>query len=141
MADKCTSEESQLIQECSPVDVLPDILNDVPDLAFAYTDDGRFLFINTTAAQFLAVRPIDVIGKHWSDLGYSPEVFEPLIGRVAVVAGTGRSEHHRFTTTIRRGSRTFDMSLTPLWSEDGNVLAVLAIAHDISEFFRPRAVV
>ena len=110
---------------------------DVPDLVIAYTSDGRYLFLNRAASEFLHANPIDVIGRHWSDLGYSAEVMEPLCGHVAEVANTGEAEHHRFTATSRLGSRTFDMSLTPLWSDEGNVLAVLAIAHDISEFFRP----
>jgi len=125
------------MRESSPLDVLNDVLIDVPDLVFAYTSDGRYLFLNQAAAEFLHARPIDLIGRHWSDLGYSAEVMEPLCGRIAAVASTGEAEHHRFTATSRRASRTFDMSLTPLWSDEGNVLAVLAIAHDISEFFRP----
>jgi len=30
------------------------------------------------------------------------------------------------------------MALTPMWSDEGNVLAVLAVAHDITEFFPDR---
>lgn len=119
----------------SPIDVLPDILMDVPDLVFAYTVDGRYLFINSAAAEFLNAKPMDVIGAHWRDLGYPSEVMVPLAQRVATVGNTGKAEHYRFTSSPLRGLRTFDMSLTPLWSEVGNVLAVLAIAHDISEFF------
>ena len=125
------------MRESTPLDVLNDVLVDVPDLIFAYTSDGRYLFLNHAASEFLHAKPIDVIGCHWSDLGYSAEVMEPLCGHVAEVASTGEAERHRFTATSKRYSRTFDISLTPLWSEEGNVLAVLAIAHDISEFFRP----
>jgi PAS domain S-box-containing protein len=125
------------MQGCSPLDVLSDILMDVPDIVFAYTHDGRYLFINTAAAEFLGANPIDVIGCHWRDLGYPAEVMEPLTQSVGSVAATGRPAYHRFRTSPMRGSRMLDMSLTPLWSEEGNVLAVLAIAHDISEFFPP----
>jgi PAS domain S-box-containing protein len=123
------------MQDCSPLDVLSLVLIDVPELVFAYTYDGRYLFVNKAAAEFMDVRPIDVIGRHWSDLGYAPEVMEPVTERLAAVAATGRAERKRFSASHRRGSRTFDMSLTPLWSDEGNELAVLAIAHDISEFF------
>jgi PAS domain S-box-containing protein len=119
----------------SPVDVLPEILMDVPELVFAYARDGRYLFINEAAAEFLNADPMSVVGSHWRDLGYSPDVMLPLTRRVEAVASTGSAEHYRFVSSPERGLRTFDMSLTPMWSEQGNVLGVLAIAHDISEFF------
>jgi PAS domain S-box-containing protein len=122
------------LRNWSPIDVLPEILMDVPDMVFAYTRDVRYLFVNAAAADFLNADPSDVIGRHWRDLGYPPAVMLPLTLRVEAVASTGEAEYHRFTSTPERGLRTFDMSLTPLWSEQGNVLAVLAIAHDISEF-------
>jgi len=127
------------MQGWSPLDVLPDIFMNVPDLVFAYTHDGRYLFVNEAAAEFLNAEPMDVIGSHWHDLGYSAEVMLPLTMRVSSVASTGKPEHYRLTTTPEKGLRTLDMSLTPLWSDSGNVLAVLAIAHDISEFFRTHA--
>lgn len=130
------------MRDWTPIDVLPEILNDVPDLVFAYTADGRYLFINHAASRFLGAKPIDVIGRHWSELGYSAAVMGPLTERLDAVARTGRPEHHRVVTSPERGERVLDMALTPLWSEEGHVLAILAIAHDISEFFAtpPRAV-
>lgn len=122
----------------SPIDMLQEVLMDVPDLVFAFTDDGRYLFVNHAAAEFLGAKPCDVIGMHWRDLGYSSEIMAPFTKRVEEVARTGDAQYHRVTSTPERGRRTFDFSLTPLWSEQGHVLAVLAIAHDISEFFPER---
>lgn len=118
-----------------PLDVVPEILADIPDLVFVYACDGRYLYINAAASAFLDTDPLDVIGYHWRELGYSPDVMLPLTQRVATVAESGTPEHYRVTSSRERGLKTFDMSLTPLWSEEGRVLAVLAIAHDISEFF------
>ena len=67
----------------SPIDVLPEILMDVPDLVFAYTCDGRYLFVNTAAATFLGVKAMDVIGMHWRELGFPAEVMQPLVAHVA----------------------------------------------------------
>jgi len=124
------------MRECSPVDVLGDILMDVPDLVFAYGRDERYLFVNRAAAEFLkADDPFDVIGCHWRELGYPEQIMQPLIDRVAEVARTQQPVSYRFTSSPARGSRTFDMSMTPLYCDDGIPFAVLAIAHDISEFF------
>lgn len=119
----------------SPLDVLQDIFDEVPDIVIAFTDDGRYLYVNKLAARFLDVRPVDVIGRHWREMGYPPHVMLPFTKRVARVAKTGDAEHYRATSSAERGSRVLDMSLTPLWSDEGHLLAVLMIAHDISEFF------
>lgn len=124
----------------SPLDVLQDVFDEVPDIVIAFTEDGRYLYVNKRAAEFLSTRPIDVIGRHWKDMGYPAEVMLPFAKRVERIAATGEAEHYRSTSSAERGSRVFDMSLTPIWSEEGHVLAVLAIAHDISEFFEvPRS--
>ena len=124
--------------ECTPLDTLSDILGDVLDPVFAYTADGRYLFINAAAAKFMERTPIDVVGRHWQELGVPAEVMEPLAEKVATVASTGRSLHYRFEATALRDLRVFDVSLSPLWSETRSVLAVLAIFHDVSEFARPK---
>lgn len=123
------------MRDCSPIDTLSDILNDVPDLVFAYGLDERYLFVNRRAGEFLGADPLDVIGCHWQELGYPPEVMERLMEHVAQVAASGEPMHYRLTTSEQRGRRTLDMSLTPLRCEDGAVFAVLTIAHDVSEFF------
>jgi len=126
-----------LVMECSPLDTLSEIFGDVLDPVFAYTADGRYLFINATAAEFVGRAPLEVVGRHWRELGVPAEVMEPLAAKVAVVASTGRSQHYRFEATALRDLRMFDVSLSPLWTEARSVLAVLAIFHDVSEYFRP----
>jgi PAS domain S-box-containing protein len=126
------------VRECSPLDTLSEIFGDVLDPVFAYTADARYLFVNAAAAEFMDCAPLDVVGRHWQELGAPAEVMEPLTAKVAVVASTGRSQHHRFEATALRDLRVFDVSLSPLWTEARSVLAVLAIFHDVSEYFRPK---
>ena len=115
--------------------MLPDLLTDLPDPVIAFTRDGRYLFVNSVAAGFLRRDPFDMIGSTWPELGLPAEVMEPLTARVAVVTDSGKAEHHRLVGAPEYGSRVFDVSLTPIWSDDGNVLAVLAIGRDITEFY------
>jgi len=125
------------VRECSPLDTLSEIFGDVLDPVFAYTADGRYLFINPAAGAFMGSAPLEVVGRHWRDLGVPNEVMEPLAAKVAVVASTGRSQHYRFEATALRDLRVFEVSLSPLWTEERSVLAVLAIFHDVSEYFKP----
>jgi len=115
------------------LEALSEVLGDVPDIVFAYTRDERYLFINTAAARFLQAEPLDVIGYHWRDLGYPEDVMLPLTNRIKAVADSGEPEYYRVVGSPERGSKVFDMSLTPMRGSDGDVLAVLAIGHDITE--------
>jgi PAS domain S-box-containing protein len=124
--------------DCSPLDTLSDIFGDVLDPVFAYTADGRYLYVNAAAATFMDCASLDVVGRHWEELGVPAEVMEPLAAKVAVVASTGRAQHYRFESTALRDLRVFDVSLAPLWTQARSVLAVLAIFHDVSEYFRPK---
>jgi PAS domain S-box-containing protein len=125
------------VRECTPLDTLSDILGDVLDPVFAYTADGRYLFVNAAAAEFMDCAPLDVVGRHWEELGVPAEVMEPLAAHVAAVASTGRSQDYRFEATALRDLRVFDVSLSPLWTESRKVIGVLAIFHDVSKYFRP----
>ena len=125
------------MRDCTPLDTLSQMLGDVLDPVFAYTADGRYLFINAAAGAFMQQAPLDVVGRHWEELGIPAEVMEPLAAKVAVVASTGRALRYRFEATALRDLRVFDVLLSPLWTETRSVLAVLAIFHDVSEYVRP----
>lgn len=121
--------------ECSPIDMLSEILEDVPDLVFAFSREGRYLYVNKSGAEFLGVDPLDVIGYHWTELGFPEQVMGPLTESIAKVADTCRPDYYRLTPSPERGKKRLDISLTPLKCGQGEVFAVLLIAHDISEFF------
>lgn len=122
------------MESCSPLDALGAILDEVPDLVFAYSEDGRYLFVNRAASQFLGADPFDVIGQHWRDLGYSDKVMEPLLQAVGEVFATGASDFYHTMTTPERGSRSLDISLTPLRGEDEGIVGVLAICRDVTRY-------
>ena len=124
------------MRDYSPIDSVSEVLNDVPEMVFVFSLNGRYLFVNRRAAEFLGSDALDVIGNHWRDLGYPEEVMEPLLSRVEAVGSTGRHDRYRFTTTPQRGSLVLDVSLTPLCGDDESVYAVLMIAHDVTEFMR-----
>jgi PAS domain S-box-containing protein len=129
-------QESRRVRDFTPLDTLSEIFADALDPVFAYTADGRYLFVNAAAAAFMDCAPLDVVGRHWQELRVPAEVMEPLAEKVAMVASTGRPQRYRFEATALRDLRVFDVSLSPLWSEERSVLAVLAIFHDVSEYFR-----
>jgi len=122
------------MRDYSPVDAVSEVLEDVPELVFVFTTDGRYLYVNKAAAAFLGDDPMDVIGRHWRELAYPAEVMEPLQAWIEQVAETGRPVRHLHRSSKKRGNRLFDISLTPLCSDDGSVYGVLQIAHDVTEY-------
>jgi PAS domain S-box-containing protein len=126
-------EEGTSMRPVGPLDTLEDVLGEVPDLVFAFGEDGRYLFINNAASGFLGSSPMDVIGQHWRDLGYSGQVMVPLLEAVRDVFETGVSDFYHTMTSPERGSKSLDISLTPLKSED-EIVAVLAICRDVTRY-------
>ena len=122
------------MEECNPVDALSGILMDVPDLVLAYSADERYLFANHAAAAFLNTTPLDIIGRHWRELGYRSTVMEPLMARVANVLDTEQPEYYRGTSSPERGEVEHNVSLTPLRCPDGSVVGVLAIVRAVEGF-------
>ena len=122
------------MEACSPLDALGPILDDVPDIVFAYTDDGHYLYINKAASKVLGADPFTVIGQHWRDLGYPPQIMEPLIQACSEVFATGKPDFYHTLTSPERGSLSFDISLTPLKCDDGSIVGVLAICRDVTRY-------
>ena len=119
---------------CSPVDCLEEVLNDIPDLAFAYNFDGCYLYANKAGAQFLGFEPNDLIGRHWKELDLSPEIMEHIVSRVQEVFQTGKTLCFTLNGLPRYGSRVWDISLTPLRCTRDDIVCVLSIAHDITKY-------
>jgi PAS domain S-box-containing protein len=120
--------------DTNPVDCLENILMDVPDLVFAFAEDGRYLFVNRAAAEFLGADPLDVIGYHWTDLGYPESVMHPFMEALDSVFVTGVPNIYTAQSSEERGSQLFDISLTPLLHGGSQIAAVLAIGRDVTKY-------
>ena len=92
--------------------------------------DGKFVFINRTAANFLGCRPSDVIGKLIWDVFpiegrdmYSKSIVRVINDGISLVA---ERQH-----TIRGELRWFKTNLQPVIDIDGNIRGALIISNDI----------
>jgi len=119
------------------IDALAEGLLDVPDMVFVFTATGKYLFANNAAAQWLGVERNDLIGYHWSELGFPAEVMGPFTDKISEVAARDQSDWFQMTGSAERGSRAFDISLTPLHTHDGGVMAVLVITRDVTRYLKP----
>lgn len=118
------------------IDALSEGLLDVPDLVFAFTPGGKYLFVNNAAANWLGFERGDLIGYHWSELGFPESVMAPFTEKIAEIAATNTPQWFQLQGSPERGSRIFDISLTPLHTLDGGVMAVLVISRDVTDYIR-----
>lgn len=116
------------------IDALATGLNDVPDHVFAFTLEGRYLFVNLAAAEWLGHTQDEVIGYHWRELGFDPAVLEPLTAKIGEVAETGVAQWHDLYGSAKRGRPLLNISLTPLRCESGGVMGVLVIKRDVTRY-------
>lgn len=118
------------------IDALSEGLLDVPDLVFAFTAAGKYLFVNNAAATWLGFERDALIGYHWSELGFPESVMAPFTAKIAEVAATDTPQWFQLQGSPERGDRVFDISLTPLHTLDGGVMAVLVISRDVTDYIR-----
>ncbi|NLZ05233.1 MAG: PAS domain S-box protein [Phycisphaerae bacterium] len=96
-------------------------------------EDGRFLFMNNTAAQRLGGRAEDFIGKTMWDL-FPPAVADFQAADIQQVIRTGEGRNTVSLSCVGGEMRWYNTTIQPLRDSEGNVTAGLIIARDIHEF-------
>jgi diguanylate cyclase (GGDEF)-like protein/PAS domain S-box-containing protein len=109
------------------------LISAIPDLLWLKTPDGRYQGCNASFAQFFGVSDTDIIGKTDFDLA-GPELAESfrLHDRYAMQsqAFVTHEETLSFAADGYRG--TFEMTRTPMFGPDGQLIAILGIGRDIT---------
>jgi PAS domain S-box-containing protein len=96
-------------------------------------EDGRFLFMNSTAAQRLGGRVEDFVGKTMWDL-FPPAVADFQAADIRQVIRTGEGRNTVSLSFVGGEMRWYNTTIQPLRDSEGNITAGLVIARDIHEF-------
>jgi PAS domain S-box-containing protein len=99
--------------------------------------EGRFLFLNRTAGQFLGSKPEDYIGKTVRDV-FPPEAAQRQLRNVRTVMETGRSVTAEVPVSFHDRTRWFSATFEPLTDATGKVSSVLVVARDVQELRQAR---
>ncbi len=101
------------------------------DAIFVKDLEGRFIYVNPSAARLFGASADEVVGTTDDDW------FGPAIGtrnraddRVAIAKGNVSREH---TLELSGGARVFSTTKMPYVDESGDVIGVVGIARDITE--------
>jgi len=110
------------------------LVNTLPSLIWLKDPDGKYLSCNRAFARYYEMAEDEIVGKTDHDLRdqESADFFEQQ--DLAVVAG-GKACQYEVGLTFEHGdhSKTFEITKVPMFQNDGALIGVLGIGHDISE--------
>ena len=104
--------------------------------AVAVTDlNGNFLFVNQTGATWLGKTPEELIGQRELDF-YSTDAAARIAADDQLIYTEDRSlntQSFENTFEVNGASRTYIATKTALRDNQGNIIGIIGIAHDITE--------
>ncbi|MDY6965433.1 MAG: PAS domain S-box protein [Halobacteriota archaeon] len=101
------------------------------DLIMVFDLDGDILLINDAGANILGEKPDYFIGK--SIFGIYPEKAAIFEDRMDQIITSGVGNDFEDVITLPSGERWFWVSLHPVKEKNGNIFAIQAISHDMTE--------
>jgi len=96
------------------------------------SNEGVFLFINTTGAERFGGRPEDYIGKTMWEL-FPREIADRQARSVQTVIETGRGMNVIAPTIVRDRIRWHNTTIEPLKDTNGRIDSALVVARDVHE--------
>lgn len=105
------------------------------DPIYIFNNTGVIIYASAGAEASLGIPIANIIGKTCAELGFAPEVIEPLeIGRRKVVESACTIRHELCLPTVL-GIRYYDCILSPIYDRSNTRIdAVLSIARDLTEY-------
>ncbi|WP_425061320.1 PAS domain-containing protein [Sporomusa carbonis] len=88
--------------------------------------DCIILFVSISGARSLGMKPSDMIGRHWRQLGMPAEIMEKFEQNLGAVITSGKPLIIETMFPTQHGLQYFDVNLRPLFNETGSVEAVIS---------------
>ncbi len=111
------------------------VFDTAKDSIFIKDMNGLYVKVNATCAEWMGVKPEDMIGRGDSDY-FPKETAEYIFKTDSEVVRTGRTMSLNNNYVFPTGQKHINIVKTPLRSLDGGVIGILGIARDISDIKR-----
>lgn len=95
--------------------------------------DGRYLYASRRAARGLGVDQAAIIGRRFHELGVPPVIADQIERHRLQVMETGSSVTAEIDVPTVAGPRAYEYTLNPVRDAGGAVVAVVAVAHDMTD--------
>jgi len=122
--------------------VLANRLKFQPQLKFKFdsiniiSNDLKYLYMSGMGARYLGLKPIDMIGKSWSELNIDLPFkdFRRLDEKIIEVFNTGNVIYDNYVgiSKIQGQYHYFEYSISPIFTPSGNIEAVMCNVTDIT---------
>ena len=113
--------------------MLGGIMSASADHIYLFDAAGRYLFANAAGAAALGLKPAEMIGRHWRELGLPAPIMERFDFHRRAVMETGRPAVAETDFPTIDGNRKYEYILTPLLDSRGQVEAVVCNARDLTD--------
>ncbi len=115
-----------------PVPTDEAVLDRLPIPVIRFDAGFRYRYVNPRYAADLGLRPGDIVGKTFADLGFPDEPRLEYQRRAAEVLAAGRPAEHFFWVDAAAGRRFIKTVLVPERGPDGRPATVLSVGMDFT---------
>jgi PAS domain S-box-containing protein len=110
------------------------VVSSVPDFIYTFDVSGQFTYANQPLLDLWQTPLDDLIGKGFSDLGYSPELVSQHHQQIQQVISTRQPVKAETPYTGPSGiTRIYEYIFSPLFSAEGTVEAIVGTTRDITD--------
>lgn len=113
--------------------ILDAILGASSDFIYVYDREGRLLYAGLPRSLALQMDREDMLGKTLQEMGVSDEYAVLLDAQRATVFATGEPVEGTLHYPTGNDVLEYDYRLSPLRDQDGSLMAVLAVARNVTE--------
>lgn len=127
-------ERTEFIKKLHEQKNLIDAVFDVTPVNFyVYEKDMKFRYVCTKGAEQLGMKPEEMIGRTWRELGMPAELLEPLEEKIMQIFDTGKVISARMVYPTILGDRHYQYELSPIFDINNETEAVVSTAMDITD--------
>jgi len=112
------------------------ILASTPDHVYLYGPDLKFRFASAAAAQALGLSQAQIVGRTWRELGFPPEIMEPMEREIRTVFASGAHISGETHFPLPHGTGHYQYILSPVRDGAGCVESVVSSVQDDTEKWR-----
>lgn len=109
-------------------------LSNIPDLAYAFDRDARFIYGNKPILDVLGITLDQLVGRSMQELNYPPDLVKVLNAKIAELVATGKPV--RGETAFIAASGIADIHeyiFNPVFGADGKVASVAGVTRMVTE--------
>jgi PAS domain S-box-containing protein len=103
------------------------------DLIYVFDRNTRYIYVNRSGADALGLKPHDMVGKTIEELGLRAQPLKRMTTLGDIVFATGRPVTDELHWVDPKVNKDYECVLTPIYSDQGVVEAVISTARDVTE--------